>query len=139
MTNARSDSIKRTGYASAYATSRCLVPASCWYEWTGDKSRKTMWKFTVNDQTTFAFPGIFSTAICADDGAIDSFALLTSEPSADLRLYHNRQPVILGRADWANWLDASNDLAPCFKGSPHGSVAVEYFSGPQAPKPMARA
>jgi hypothetical protein len=36
--------------------------------------------------------------------------------------------VILERAQWADWLDASNDMAPSFKGSPLGSIAVERFT-----------
>lgn len=41
--------------------------------------------------------------------------------------YHNRQPVILERAQWGDWLDVTNDIAPAFRGSPAGTLAVERF------------
>jgi putative SOS response-associated peptidase YedK len=106
------------------------VPATQYYEWTTDperpKGRKLTWQFTVPSQPTFAFPGLWDHADAAD-GPIDSFTLLTSAPGPDQAPYHNRQPVILERARWADWLDLRNDMAPSFKGSPAGSVAVERF------------
>jgi len=40
---------------------------------------------------------------------------------------HNRQPVILQRSQWADWLNPANDMAPSFKGSPAGEIVVERF------------
>jgi putative SOS response-associated peptidase YedK len=61
------------------------------------------------------------------DGPIDSFTLLTSAPGPDQAVYHNRQPVILERAQWSDWLDVKNDMAPSFRGSPEGTITVERF------------
>ena len=35
--------------------------------------------------------------------------------------------VDLDHAQWADWLNPTNDMAPLFKGSPAGTVAVERF------------
>ena len=131
LTNARSETISTTStFRDAYAARRCLVPASNYFEWTTDperpKGKKLMWRFTVPTQETFAFPGIWDHAETAD-GPIESFTLLTSAPGPDQAPYHNRQPVILERAQWADWLVAKNDLAPSFRGSPAGSISVERF------------
>ncbi|HEY3798374.1 MAG TPA: SOS response-associated peptidase [Caulobacteraceae bacterium] len=139
MTNARSESIsKTTAYRDDYAHRRCLVPASSYFEWAqlspDPKAKKTMFKFTVPTQPTFAFPGIWSRSRCGADGVIDSFALLTSAPGPDQASYHDSQPVILDRAQWMDWLNTGTDLAPSFKGSPAGTIVAEYFSGPE---PMA--
>ena len=139
MTNARAETIKTTtAYRDAYAQRRCLVPASQYFEWSATssdpKAKKTMFRFTVPAQPVFAFPGIWSRARCAEDGIVDSFALLTSAPGPDQAPYHNRQPVILERNQWGEWLNPTKDLAPAFLGSPAGVIAVEYFSGPQ-PQP----
>jgi hypothetical protein len=40
--------------------------------------------------------------------------------------------VILERAQWADWLDVKNDLAPTFLGSSAGSISVERFVEPAA-------
>jgi len=138
LTNARSETVATTStFRDAYAARRCLVPATNYFEWTTDperpKGKKLMWKFTVPGQETFAFPGIWDHAETAD-GPIDSFTLLTSAPGPDQAIYHNRQPVILERAQWADWLDVKNDMAPSFGGSLAGAIAVERFvEGAAAP------
>jgi hypothetical protein len=40
--------------------------------------------------------------------------------------------VILERAQGSDWLDAKNDMAPSFRGSPAGSISVERFVEPAA-------
>ena len=35
--------------------------------------------------------------------------------------------MILERADWDDWLNPANDMAPSFKGSPAGTITVERF------------
>jgi putative SOS response-associated peptidase YedK len=139
LTNARSETVATTStFRDAYAARRCLVPATEYFEWTTDperpkskklmwQSKKLMWRFTVPAQETFAFPGIWDHTETAE-GPLDSFALLTSAPGADQAPYHNRQPVILERAQWADWLNPSSDLAPTFKGSPAATIAVERFT-----------
>jgi putative SOS response-associated peptidase YedK len=131
LTNARSESVAtNSAFREAYVARRCLVPATQYYEWTTDperpKGRKLMWKFSVPSQHTFAFPGVWDHADTAD-GPIDSFTLLTSSPGPDQAPYHNRQPVILERGQWADWLDPANDMAPSFKGSGAGTIAAERF------------
>ena len=87
-------------------------------------------------QTTFAFPGLWDHADTAD-GPIDSFTLLTSAPGPNRAPYHNRQPVILERAQWPEWLDPENDMAPSFKGSPSEMVSVERLVETPAASPQA--
>jgi putative SOS response-associated peptidase YedK len=72
------------------------------------------------------------------DGPIDSFTLLTSAPRPDQAAYHNRQTMILERAQWSDWLDVRNEMAPTFRGSPAGSIAVERFVEPPAASELFR-
>jgi putative SOS response-associated peptidase YedK len=123
-TNARAETVATTGmYRGAYARRRCLVPATHYFEWTGEKGAKVMWRFTVPAQETFAFPGLWDRAGPEGD-EYESFTLLTSAPGPDQAPYHNRQPVILERSQWAEWLDLANDMAPTFQGSPAGTIAA---------------
>jgi putative SOS response-associated peptidase YedK len=131
LTNARSEGVaSNKAFRGPYASRRCLVPASNYFEWTADperpKGRKLMWRFSVPAQPTFAFPGIWDHA-GTEDGPLDSFTLLTSAPGPDQAPYHNRQPVILRRDQWSEWLDPRNDMAPSFRGSPAGTIAAERF------------
>jgi putative SOS response-associated peptidase YedK len=134
-TNARSETVATVAsFKGPYARRRCLVPATHYFEWTENpdnpKGRKLMWKFTVPAQPVFAFPGLWERAMAAD-GPIESFTLLTSAPGPDQAPYHNRQPVILERGQWAEWMDPASDMAPAFVGSPAGTVAVTAV-GPAA-------
>jgi hypothetical protein len=38
--------------------------------------------------------------------------------------------VIVERGQWADWLDVRHDMAPTFKGSQAGTIAVERFIDP---------
>jgi putative SOS response-associated peptidase YedK len=128
-TNARSETVASTAmYKGAYARRRCLVPATHYFEWTGAKGAKVMWRFTVPAQETFAFPGLWDRAGPPGE-EFESFTLLTSAPGPDQSPYHNRQPVILERGHWAQWLDPANDMAPGFIGSLAGTLKVERFEG----------
>jgi putative SOS response-associated peptidase YedK len=139
LTNARSETVATTNtFRDAYTTRRCLVPATNYFEWTTDPERpngkKLMWKFTIPEQEVFAFPGLWDHADTAD-GPIASFTLLTSAPGLDQAPYHNRQPVILEQAHWADWLDTRNDMASSFHGSPAGTITVQRFvEGAAAPQ-----
>jgi len=83
-----------------------------------------MWKFTKADSEIFCFPGLWDVAH-TEDGQVESFTILTTAPGPDCAPYHNRQPVILERDQWATWLDLSADPAPCMRAGLEGAIAVE--------------
>ncbi|MFI4975505.1 MAG: SOS response-associated peptidase [Caulobacterales bacterium] len=131
-TNARSETVATTGaYRDAFKRHRCLVPATSFYEWTANpddpKGRKLMWKFTVPAQETFAFPGLWDRAD-TPDGPIESYTLLTTAAGPDMTAYHTRQPVILDRADWSEWLDLTHDPSPLLHAGAAGSIVAERFT-----------
>jgi putative SOS response-associated peptidase YedK len=43
-----------------------------------------------------------------NDGAIESYALVTTEAGPDVSPYHNRQPIMLERNEYSSWM---NDAA----------------------------
>jgi len=112
------------------------VPATQYFEWTTDpanpKGRKLMWRFTVPGQTTFALAGMWERATL-QEGPLESFTFLTSAPGPDQALYHNREPVVLRRDQWAEWLNPANDMAVDFRGSPIGSLKVDQFTEVASP------
>ncbi len=58
-------------------------------------------------------------------GAGEPFTLLTTGPSPDVAPIHNRQMVVLDRADWAVWLDLTLPEAELLRPLHSGSLAVE--------------
>jgi putative SOS response-associated peptidase YedK len=61
---------------------RCLVPASFFYEFTGTKSPKSKWRFTMIGEDWFSFAGLWR--LLPQGGA--AFTLLTTDPSDDVAL-----------------------------------------------------
>ena len=56
------------------------------------------------------------------DGA--AFTLLTTEPGSDVAPIHNRQVIVLERADWQAWLDPAHAEADLLVPLPAGSLTV---------------
>jgi putative SOS response-associated peptidase YedK len=110
------------GEGRRFPKGRCLVPASHFFEFTGAKSPKSKWKFTKAGEEWFCFAGLWRPM---PDGNGDAFTLLTTEPGADVAPIHNRQVVILERADWRAWLDLTRHEADLLRPLPAGSLIVD--------------
>jgi putative SOS response-associated peptidase YedK len=90
---------------------RCLVPANAFYEWPTVDGRKQPHAFAPRDSGVFAFAGLWDRWT---DGSstIESFSIVTTEPSEWMEKYHSRQGMILERKDYARWLDSSDPTQP---------------------------
>jgi putative SOS response-associated peptidase YedK len=123
--NARAETLATTAtFRAAFKRRRCLVPATHFFEWTGQKGAKQMWKFTKAASEIFCFPGLWDVAY-TEDGRIESFTIVTTVPGPDCQPYHNRQPVVLEQNQWATWLDLRADPAPLLHAGLAGVIAVE--------------
>lgn len=100
---------------------RCLVPVSHFYEFTGKRSPKDKWRFTKVGEEWFCIAGLWRPI----EGAAPAFTMLTCEPGADVAPIHNRQVVVLDRAQWLNWLDPKFPEKELLRPSPAGSLFVE--------------
>ena len=117
LINARSESAARKPtFRSSWVTRRCIIPASCYFDWehikTPDGKTKTGEKFAIRPQ------GESLTWLCGlyrfEEG-FPAFTVLTREPGEALRKIHNRMPLILPKADLSDWLDPHakpEDLLP---------------------------
>jgi putative SOS response-associated peptidase YedK len=124
-TNARSESIATTpAFREPFRRRRCLAPATHFFEWTGEKGAKIMWRFTKTGEEIFCFAGLWDRAYTTD-GVIESFTILTCAPGPDCAPYHNRQPVILERGEWETWLDLAGDVTPLMRARAAGTISVE--------------
>jgi putative SOS response-associated peptidase YedK len=59
------------------------------------------------------------------DGSGEAFTILTTEPGPDAAAIHDRQVVVLDRADWLAWLNLSRPEAELLRPLPAGSLAFE--------------
>ena len=104
---------------------RCLIVADGFYEFTAPadrkKKRKDKWLFTLAGAEWFCIAGLWRT----DAKVGEAYTMLTTAPGPDVAPYHDRQVVVLGRGDWARWLDPAVPAAEVLKPSPAGALAVE--------------
>jgi putative SOS response-associated peptidase YedK len=99
---------------------RCLIPASHFFEFTGNKSLKSKWNFTKVGDGWFCFVGLWRPIPKGGE----AFTLLTTEPGPDVAPIHDRQMVVLDRSDWVAWLDLTRPEAELVRPLPSGSLAV---------------
>jgi putative SOS response-associated peptidase YedK len=103
-------------------SSRCLVPASAFFEFTGKRYPKAKHRFALKDAPFMAIAGLWRDT--AGDGP-PAFAMLTTAPGADMAPYHDRQVAVLRPEDWAAWLYLTKPEAELLRPLPSGSLAVE--------------
>jgi putative SOS response-associated peptidase YedK len=122
--NARAETLATTAtFREAFRRRRCLVPASHFFEWTGPKGAKVMWRFERTGADLFCFAGLWDRAETSD-GTLESFTIVTTAAGTDCAPYHDRQPVILDPSQWARWLDLQADPAPLLRAGPSGLITV---------------
>ena len=108
--NARVETCAGTStFRDAYAKRRCIVPASSWYEWAGEKGSKIKHRFARTDGRAIWFAGMWDRAETPDAGEVRSFTILTGPSAGHLGDYHDRAPVILEPGEFPIWLDPAQD------------------------------
>jgi putative SOS response-associated peptidase YedK len=108
--NARSDEIQtKPFWRDAFRSSRCLVPATGWREFAGKRGKKQPHHFHFGHQL-FAFAGLWSTWIAATGEVVDSFAIVTTEPSKEASKIHDRMPLVLPAECYDDWLGAEDPM-----------------------------
>jgi putative SOS response-associated peptidase YedK len=106
-------------FANAEDRGRCLIPATAFFEFTGNASPKSRWRFTAAGQPWFCLAGLWR----RHPEAGERFTLLTTEPGPDMAPYHNRQVVLLPRERWGDWLGGAPE-ADLLKPAPAGTLKV---------------
>ncbi|WP_096393240.1 SOS response-associated peptidase [Halorubrum trapanicum] len=141
LINARAETVReKRSFADAFERRRCLVPADGFYEWVdGERgSGKTPYRVAFEDDRPFAMAGIYErweppepettqTGLGAfgggsaggersegdDDGVVETFAIVTTEPNDLVADLHHRMAVILDpdAGEEETWLGGDADEA----------------------------
>jgi putative SOS response-associated peptidase YedK len=107
--NARSEEVAtKRWWKDAFATRRCLIPATGWREFRAEAGRKQPYHFHLG-RRVFAFAGLHSSFTTSDGEVVDSFAIVTTEPSAVAAPIHDRMPLVLAPELYGPWLGADDD------------------------------
>jgi putative SOS response-associated peptidase YedK len=107
--NARSETVhEKPTFKNAFRRSRCLVPATGYYEWATElgeyKPRQPMY-VSRNDGQLLAFAGIHDRWVSPEGESRDSVSIITREAVGDLAKFHSRMPMFLPKERWVKWLD----------------------------------
>jgi len=106
MTNARSETVAdKPAFREAFKNRRCLVPADGFYEWSRTGKAKQPSHFGMQDDSLFAFAGIWDRWKDGSGNPVETCSILTTTPNSLLAAVHDRMPVILERDDYELWLD----------------------------------
>jgi len=110
--NARSETLhQKPSFRDAFRDSRCLVPATAFYEpSTDEQGNKHLHRFSMEDGSPFAMAGLHSVWKAPDElfqKYLYTFTLITTEPNQVVSPFHPRMPVILGEAERVKWLEYS--------------------------------
>jgi len=109
MINARAETVTTApAFRSAFKKTRCLSPASGFYEWQKrDDGTKQPMHIGMKHGEPFAFAGLWTTW-GPKDGELVTCTIITGEPNELAAAIHNRMPVILASDDYSHWLDIEN-------------------------------
>ncbi len=107
--NARSETV--FDKSAFEGVGRAVVPADGWYEWTGEKRKKTVWRIAPKDGGLLYFAAITDRWEAPGGIVLDQVATVTCEPNADVRDIHHRMGVFLHRDDLDTWLHGSVEEA----------------------------
>ncbi len=108
LINARGETLAdKPSFRSSFKSSRCLVPASGFYEWRKDGARKTPFYIRRTDSPAFAMAGLYSRWRSPEGEERDTYTIITTAANSALAGLHERMPVILEPADWDRWLGSA--------------------------------
>lgn len=90
---------------------RAIVPADGWYEWTGERRKKTAWRLRPRDGGLLWFAAICDTWAAPGGLLLKQVATVTCAPNEDVAPIHHRMGVLLHRDDLSVWLNGTVDAA----------------------------
>ena len=129
MINARAETLEtKPSFRDAYEQRRCLVLADGFYEWVDTGSGKQPYRVAFEDDRPFAMAGLWEhwesnaettqTGLEAfgggvedgseDEGPLETFTIVTTEPNELIADLHHRMAVILEPGAEREWLQARN-------------------------------
>ena len=111
LINARVETAdQKPSFRDAWNTRRCVVPASCYFEWshhkTPDGKTRTGDKYAIRPAS--GTPTYLAALYQIEEHAglkYPAFTILTREPGRSIRSLHDRMPVILPQNSISAWID----------------------------------
>jgi putative SOS response-associated peptidase YedK len=105
--NARVETVEtKPFFREAFKRTRCLIPASGYYEWRNAPGGKQPYYFTRADGKPITFAGLWDEwKERATGETLKSCTMIITAPNDFVAEVHDRMPVILDQADFGAWLN----------------------------------
>jgi len=137
--NAKSETLDQSKlYAPYFKSSRCLVPATGFYEWkeitnaSGFKEKQPMY-ISMKDGKPFLMAGLFSVWKDEKGNEHPTYTIVTTTPNELVADIHNRMPVIIPEEKIKEWLDRNNKDVESLK-----KLLVPYPAGKMQAVPVSK-
>lgn len=108
LINARAESMAtKPSFRDAVRNSRCIVPASGYFEWMkGDDGVRRPYFIRSAETETMAFAGLYSTWAGPNGEEVDTVCIVTVDPNLEISGVYDRMPAILrGKTAIDAWLN----------------------------------
>lgn len=110
MFNARVETAAdKPSFRTPWRRRRALIPATHWYEWTGEQGGKVPWcikpEGVPGASPLFAFAGLWDQWRVEEGVTLLSCTILTTDSEGPVERLHHRMPVRLPEARWDDWLN----------------------------------
>lgn len=127
LINARAETVlQKDTFKKPALESRCLIPASYYFEWKKDDKTNRKIKHIMRDSrsTTLYMAGIFRME--ADD-SVPRYVILTRNASKEVSDIHHRMPVIFDHQEQEAWLQRHADVPDIINHALDRISALEDF------------
>ena len=105
--NARSETAyEKPMFRKSMLEQRCLIPASGYYEWKKEDSKKIQYRLFIPDSPLY-FAGCWRQE---NSSSLNTFVILTQEAAGTAEAIHDRMPVIMPLNLAGAWLDGDRDV-----------------------------
>jgi putative SOS response-associated peptidase YedK len=141
MINARSETLaEKPAFRNAFKSRRCIVPASGFFEWTGEPRWRVPHAITVQGRPLVPFAGLWDSWKNAQGRWIETFTIVTTAANGFVSGMHDRMPAILEEDQVEPWLhgtpeDAAQVLKPYREDAMREHVVSRAINSPDADPP----
>jgi putative SOS response-associated peptidase YedK len=110
--NARAETItEKPMFRDAFRRTRCLIPASGYYEWETTPDGKQPCYITSADESVLTIAGLWSEwRDRVNDETLTTCTMIITEANSFISAIHDRMPVLLERESADAWLSGSAGL-----------------------------
>lgn len=107
--NARAESLaEKPMFRGLLASHRCIVPASGFYEWRTEGTRKLPFYFHRKDDALLTFAGLYDAWQAPSGETCQTYTIITTAANELMAPIHDRMPAILTDEGVQRWLSGEN-------------------------------